>query len=205
MSGMTTRKMTDLILDAFGVYKTGELPVGPQWVNEQVLIARNHFRKIDVERSINGNELIEDKWFTERTATIQYDTDREQHYATLENGYVSLPNDMGVRILPYSGSYNPFIRCPRNFTSLRPDLAFAEGNILYTVHQGKVSFPWMRRIPGSGEIILEVIEDGPPDDIDAPLPMPDRFQAMVQDMVVEKMLKMMGEDRKTDSKTGDAA
>jgi hypothetical protein len=147
---------------------------------------------------------IEDDWFTEREATIVYDPDRERFEAPLVNGNVSLPSDRGIRVLPYAGNYNPFVRCPANWVSLRPELAFAEGNILWTPISGKIIFPFMQLVPGNGKVILMVIENGVPDDPNAPIPMPDRYEALVMDMVLNDMSKIRGEDRKTDSKPFDA-
>lgn len=204
MSTMSIRKMADLILDTIDPYKTGESKYTPQWVREQIIVARNHFRKIDAERSIESGDDIEDDWFTEKEATIQYDADRERFYVTLPNGNVALPSDKGIRVLPYAGSYNPFIRCPANWVSLRPELAFAEGNILWTPISGLIIFPFMQLVPGNGKVILMVIENGVPDDPNAPIPMPDRYEALVMDKVLNDMSKIRGEDRKTDSKPFDA-
>lgn len=203
-TGMSLSKLADLILDTIDPYKRGEGKFSKQWVMEQVLVARNHFRKIDSDRSIDQREDIADDWFTERVVEILHDDVRERYYIDLPNGNVTLPNDMGIRLMPVAGSYNPYIRCPANFISMRPEISFAEGNILWTPINGQVVFPNMSLPPGSGKVVLSVIENGMPDDILAPINMPDRFEALVADKVLQLMGYRPNEDRKPDGKPGDS-
>lgn len=203
-TGMSISKLADLILDTIDPYKAGEGKFTKQWVMEQILVARNHFRKIDSDRSMDQGEDIADDWFTERIAKILRDDVRERFYVDLTNGNVTLRNDMGIRVMPVAGSYNPYIRCPANFISMRPELYFAEGNILWTPINGQIIFPNMAMVPGNGEVVLGVIENGMPDDIEAPIAMPDRFESLVMDKVLQLMGYRPNEDRKNDGKPGDS-
>lgn len=121
---------------------------------------------------------------------IKWSTDREWCYIDLPGGdppYCLY--DRGVRIEPVIGGGMPFLRTPRNWVNMNPELAWMEGHIPWELHPGKIVFPTL----GFGEIkkvVLWIIESKSVNP-DKPLRIPSRHRAECRDYV----LRLMGVGR----------
>jgi hypothetical protein len=198
MSQLTMRELRDIILDLIDQYKPSEARFHPSLIERQILIARNFLRKRDADRDAAKNNAIDSDWFSYREYDIEFDANGG--YVTLPNGVVSLPHDMGVRVIPISGMGNPFVRFPTGWVRNYPELAFAEGNIPWELDRGYVRFPTLTEASLYTKIGINSIEDSTNVGIDDPIAMPSDMQADVQQMVFRALGIAQPEDRRADSK-----
>jgi len=198
MSQMTMREMRDIIMDLIDQYKPSESRFHPTLVERQILIARNFLRKRDADRDAAKNNAIDTDWFTYREYDLLFDANGA--YANLPNGVVSLPNDMGIRVIPTEGMGNPFVRFPTGWCRNYPELANAEGNIPWELDRGYIRFPTLTAGSFYTKVGINSIEDSTNTGIDEPLAMPSDLQYAVQDLVFRALGVAMPEDRRADSK-----
>lgn len=180
----------------------GEISPDEQGFSEQqVMFWLVQERDRLMERDIDKNgELYQpdDAYFSPMEVTPEWDNNRGRAKIALPSMPPTLMYDRGIRLEPVIGGGAMFVRVPRNFCNVNPDLAFLEGNWAWEMGDQEIIFPNMRRSEMPGKVMLNMImtKSVKPDE---PLRLPARHRAECRNLV----LQIMGggrQDTKTDGR-----
>lgn len=187
-----------VLLAAYG----GELSHDEQGFTEQQVMfwlvqERDRLMERDIDKS-GENYQPDDSYYSGMEAFPEWDSTRGWAKISLPSMPPSVMYDRGIRLEPIIGGGAMFVRIPRNFCNVNPDLAYLEGNWGWEMGQKEVIFPNMRRSEMPSKIMLYIIQTNNVNP-DEPLRLPPRHRAECRDRV----LQLMGvgrQDTRTDGR-----
>lgn len=130
-SGILAEKILKIIYGGRVRTSNGQITI------RQIELAVNVERDFVVRDFLNSEgstgKPLEDAMFTRfESQPLVYDQTRRKILLELPYGYMSLPDDKGIRVLPIAGR-NLFRRVPSNYGDMSPELGSLDG----------VRIPWM--------------------------------------------------------------
>ncbi len=154
--------------------------------------ARDRAVKDKVLSDTSGGKPLEDAMFTRfENLTTQFDSSSLSIYLDLPMGYMTLPDDRGIRVLPVEGFDSMFRRAPSGamFSSNR---LWAEGNVLWMTRPpknggGNRRLIFMNAPSNEFNLTLEVIIGESERYQNDEVGIPDGMELLVIDLVLEKM------------------
>lgn len=198
MSQTTRRILRDLLLEMIDPHKPSESRFDPRVIDQVLIGAFNKVRSDALGKDTAVSGHIDAGWFTEREIEILWDT--QGAYIPLDHGAMDIDYDQGIRIETLEGLGQPFVHFPTGWCKNYPDLAYAEGNIVWEVQRGKVRFPNLSTATQFTAVRAFVIEDDTSTGLDEPIAIPSEYQLAVLSMALEMLGIARPEDRRADSK-----
>ncbi len=191
--------------DAQGVllaFYGGELSPDEQGFDEQQVMfwlvqERDRLMERDIEK--DGEQYQpDDAYYSQMEVVPVWDKNRGWAKIPLPSIPPSVMFDRGIRLEPVMGGGAMFVRIPRNFCNVNPDLSYLEGNWGWEMGQQEVIFPNMAQLEMPDKIMLNIIQTKTVDP-DSPLRLPARHRAECRDRVLNLMAQISGrQDTRTD-------
>lgn len=175
-----------VLLAAYG----GELSHDEQGFTEQQVMfwlvqERDRLMERDIDK--NGEQYQpDDAYYSQLEVVPEWDAARGRARVKLPSMPPSVMYDRGIRLEPVMGGGAMFVRVPRNFCNVNPELSFLEGNWAWEMGNGEIIFPNMGQLDMPAKIMLYIIQTKTVDP-DSPLRLPSRHRAECRDRVLQLM------------------